>query len=240
MHVNKYISTREIHKFKHQSHPMEKKEAYQHLLPHFQQPGQAWLVTFCLWDAVAQDTLRDYTNKLSSLTWKIDNRKRRQLYDQRLKELEQECQRNRRLYFNAYDRLMAKNTDRTIDLTREEIREIIIDTITQEANVPLENYAWCIMPNHVHWVFRIRERDYHGNPVYLSDILASIKEKTTRKINHVLGRKGSLWQKESFETTIRNHQKLVRAIEFTLNNPVAAHLVNDRSDWPGSWENSSL
>lgn len=48
-------------------------------------------------------------------------------------------------------------------------------------------------------------------------------------------RKGALWQKESFDKTIRDDKHLYRAIEYTLNNPVVAGLVKNREDWPGSW-----
>lgn len=43
---------------------MEKKEFYRLYLPHFQQPGQAYFVTWCLKDAVPQKALRSYTQKL--------------------------------------------------------------------------------------------------------------------------------------------------------------------------------
>lgn len=100
----------------------------------------------------------------------------------------------------------------------------------------LENYAWCIMPNHVHWVFRTMETDDHGKPAYLSDIMESVKKHTAIEINKVMGRKGHLWQKESFDTTIRDNEHLYNAINYTLNNPVAARFVNDWRKWPGCWQ----
>lgn len=51
---------------------MEKKEAYKHILPHFQQPGQACFVTFCLWEAVPHGAFPDYSNKLRELRLLID------------------------------------------------------------------------------------------------------------------------------------------------------------------------
>lgn len=96
------------------------------------------------------------------------------------------------------------------------------------------------MPNPIHWVFRTREKDDDGNPVYLSNIMESVKKHTSRKINKAIGREGHLWQKESYDITIRDHQHLYRAIEYTLNNPVAAKLVDDRTHWPDSWESGTL
>lgn len=214
---------------------MEKQDAYSYLLPHFQQPGQAYFVTFCLWNAVAHNALVKYTDKLRELRWKIDNRKKHQQYDRLLKELENDYSRTRRHYFNAFDRLMAQNKDRSIDLNRGDLSFLIRGELTFWANSIIENYAWCIMPNHLHWVFRIRDRDMHGKPVSLSDIMESVKKSTEGKINNVLEREGPLWQKENFESLLRDHRHLVRAVEFTQNNPVAAKLVKNRNEWPGSW-----
>jgi REP element-mobilizing transposase RayT len=89
-------------------------------------------------------------------------------------------------------------------------------------------------------VFNTREKDIHGKPVYLSDIMESVKKHTAKEINKAIGRQGHLWQKESFDTTIRDHKHLYHAIEYTLNNPVAAGYIQDRNDWPGTWGSGSL
>lgn len=219
---------------------MEKKEGYRHILPHYQQPGQAYFVTFCLWNAVAHNALSSYTRQLHELRLQIEYRKRHHLPNALLTALEDESHYTRRQYIHAYDQLMAQNTDRTIDLTRGEIQEIIIEGLNFWAGTLLDNEAWCIMPNHVHWVFTTRGKDQEGKPVYLSTIMESVKKHTARKINKLLGREGHLWQKESFDTTIRDHRHLYRAMEYTLNNPVAAHFVKDRNEWPGSWGNRDL
>jgi len=219
---------------------MEKKEAYKHILPHFQQPGQAYFVTFCLWNAVAHGALSEFTNKLRELRLLIEYRKRHQLFDQMYTELSKDYSQTRRRYVYAYDELMAQNKDRSIDLNNTELSTIITEGLTFWANTHIENYAWCIMPNHVHWVFRTREKDQDGKPVYLSDMIESVKKNTARKINRVIGREGHLWQKESFDTTIRDHKHLYHAIEYTLNNPVAAQFTDDRTQWPGSWGSGTL
>ena len=46
---------------------MQKKEYYKHNLPHFQQPGQAYFVTWSLKDAVPKHKLRHFTNQLEIL-----------------------------------------------------------------------------------------------------------------------------------------------------------------------------
>ncbi len=50
---------------------MEKKESYGHILPHFQQPGQAYFVTWNLQEAIPKKALVRYTQKLEMLKLQI-------------------------------------------------------------------------------------------------------------------------------------------------------------------------
>ena len=65
--------------------------------------------------------------------------------------------------------------------------------------------------------------------------MQSVKRFSANQINKLENKQGSLWQKESFDTTIRNDQHLHNAINYTLNNPVTAALVSDWKLWPGSF-----
>lgn len=51
---------------------MNKKEYYKHILPHFQQPGQTYFVTWILKDAIPPHALNRYTEKLAYLKAEID------------------------------------------------------------------------------------------------------------------------------------------------------------------------
>ena len=42
-------------------------------------------------------------------------------------------------------------------------------------NIKFKNIAYSIMPNHVHWVLEVLKKDEDGNPVYLQDIMQSVK-----------------------------------------------------------------
>lgn len=44
-----------------------------------------------------------------------------------------------------------------------------------------------------------------------------------------------LWMHESFETTIRDEQHFVNVVDYTLNNPVKACMIDDWRKWPGSF-----
>ena len=66
----------------------------------------------------------------------------------------------------------------------------------------IEMYACVIMPNHVHMLFTALEGD-QGGPFCLAEIMKGIKGVSARRINQLLGRKGFLWQDESFDRIMR-------------------------------------
>ena len=131
--------------------------------------------------------------------------------------------------------MLATNQNNTVDLTKWENIEIITEAIHFWEDKKLKSIVYSIMPNHVHWVLDLFEKDNKGNLVYLQNILHSVKRITANKINKLEGRNGSLWQKESFDTTIRDERHLCYAVEYTLDNPVNDELVKNRNDWPGNY-----
>ena len=83
------------------------------------------------------------------------------------------------------------------------------------------------MSNHIHRVFRLFEKDEEDNPVYLQDILQSVKRFSSAMINKKAGLKGILWEKVCFDSTILDNKHLYDAINYTQNNPVSAGFVGN-------------
>ncbi len=212
---------------------MEKKGYHRANLPHYQQPGQAYFVTWSLKDAIPVKAMKDYSDQLTSLRLEIATSKRdgnQQLYT----ALNQQYYLVRRKMMKAYEDLLHLESKTIVDLSESEYIKIVVDALTFWHNKKLCNYAICVMPNHVHWVFRLLDKDGSDNPVYLEDILKSVKQFSATEINKRAGITGSLWHKESWDTTIRDDRHLYAAIEYTINNPVEAGLVTDCNDWKGT------
>ena len=141
----------------------------------------------------------------------------------------------RKKYIAKVDEILDAKTDNIVDLSKSENLNIIYETLTFWEGKRIGNYCFCVMPNHVHWVLRVFEKDTKEKPVYLEEIMHSVKLFSARQINIFENRKGTLWNKESFDTTIRDRIHLYRAIEYTLNNPIKANLVKNREDWKGNF-----
>jgi putative transposase len=229
---------------------MEKKESYRHILPHFQQPGQAYFVTWNLKDAVPPKALVRYTKKLEMLRNEIARLKNAASNKMRLEtaapgttsaidKLKLEYNLVRKKYIKAYDDLLDAARNPAIDLSKTKNLNIMIESLQFWENKRLMNIAFTVMPNHVHWVFQLFEKDNEGKPVYLQDILHSVKRFSSNRINKVENREGALWQKESFDTTIRDDKHMYYAIRYTLNNPVKAGLVSEWHNWAGTWNGAT-
>lgn len=228
---------------------MKKKEYYKHILPHFQQPGQAYFITWCLKDAVPPKALIRYTQKLELLKSQIKttgaansnspvNNRDSEIATPKNPEtekLKQEYYAVRKKYIKAYNDFLDTNQKPTIDLSIPANTNIILNSLRFWENKKLKNFAITVMPNHVHWVMQLFDKDQNGKAVYLQDILYSVKRFTSSQINKAGKHCGAVWQKESFDTTIRDEKHLYHTITYTLNNPVKAGLVQDWRKWPGTW-----
>jgi REP element-mobilizing transposase RayT len=82
------------------------------------------------------------------------------------------------------------------------------------------HYTSCfaVMPNHIHLVTKPLDG------FELEEILDSIKGFVSRKVNAVLGRKGPLWEEESYDRIIRDEEHLFRVIQYIGRNPQKARL----------------
>ncbi len=214
---------------------MEKKEAYRHILPHFQKPGQAYFVTWLLKDAIPAKSLVRYTLQLKIINSQIDLFKTQTADQSVIDNLKIEYNLVRKKYIKAFHDQLDNARNPYIDLSRQENTQIIIQTLQYWEGEKLKNIAFSIMPNHVHWVFELFKTDKNGKPVFLQDILQSVKRFSAHKINKSECRQGALWQKESFDTTLRDENHMYYAVRYTLNNPIKAGLVSEWSNWPGTW-----
>jgi REP element-mobilizing transposase RayT len=91
-----------------------------------------------------------------------------------------------------------------------------------------------VMPDHVHLIFHLLQ-DPDGSPHALRQVMKSIKGVSARRINQFLARSGPLWQDESFDHVLREHERSRAKYEYVCENPVRAGLVRFADDYPWLW-----
>lgn len=86
--------------------------------------------------------------------------------------------------------------------------------------------CWCIMPNHVHVLVKI----FKGVP--LQEILRAWKSFSANRINRRLGRRGKLWETDSYNHIIRTQDEYFYQFSYIWHNSDAAGLKNWTWRWP--------
>ena len=72
----------------------------------------------------------------------------------------------------------------------------------------------------------------NDNYVPYEKFMQLIKGNASFNINQLLGRKGRLWQHESYDHLVRNEEEFYKIIWYILNNPVKAGLAQHWMGYP--------
>ncbi|MBX3474616.1 MAG: transposase [Planctomycetes bacterium] len=181
-------------------------------LPHWDQSGATYFVTFRLADSLPEEARQ-----------RIDSA-RQEIF----RRAEQESTPLTASEHEALDGLYTERMDEFLNaghgacyLADVRCAQIVARAIQHFDNDRYVVYAWVVMPNHVHVVFR-------ANPGReLAEIMHSWKSFTAKECNKVLGRSGEFWQREYFDRIVRDRADFERRVRYTLGNPSAAGLL----DW---------
>ena len=90
-----------------------------------------------------------------------------------------------------------------------------------------EIWAYCLMPNHVHFVVVPNKKDS------LATLFSNAHRRYTRKINKRNRWQGHLWQ-ERFHSSVLDEQHLIAAVRYVELNPVRAKLCERAEEWQWS------
>ena len=83
-----------------------------------------------------------------------------------------------------------------------------------------ELLAWVVMPNHVHVLVQTWQTP-------LARVIQSWKRFVAREANKLLGREGAFWEREYWDTYMRDETQVAKARRYTERNPVKAKLVRE-------------
>src|SRR5262249_6410419 len=112
-------------------------------------------------------------------------------------------------------------------------RSIALKHCLFENDKRIDLHAVVIMPSHVHMLFTPMENDL-TEPYSLAEIMKGIKGTSAYNINKLLGRKGQLWQDESFDRIMRAGE-FENKFNYICANPVDAGLCTKPQDYRWLW-----
>lgn len=201
-------------------------EYYKRKLPHWQIPGAEYFVTFRLAGSLPIHVVKNLQllrrKHQESITEKPENIKGFQ------KKFESKL-------FKKYEDLLDNCSSGPRWLEKPKIAEILKESIHYRDGHKYDLYAYCIMSNHVHMVFRHIENHQTKNSFQIlspiTRILKNLKSYSALQANRALKREGAFWHEESYDHLIRNNSELENIIRYTIYNPVKAKLVKNWQDW---------
>ena len=88
--------------------------------------------------------------------------------------------------------------------------------------------AWVVMPDHLHWLMALRKGT-------LADCMSLLKSRSSRLLNHQLGRRGALWQHGYHDHAVRTDESLHEKAMYIMANPVRAGLACVVGEYPYAW-----
>jgi type I restriction enzyme R subunit len=118
------------------------------------------------------------------------------------------------------------------------LAKIVVEAIRFFAGERYDLFAFVVMPSHFHWLFQPRadwaKTIKEKRRTARERITYSVNRFTATACNKHLRRKGSFWQKESFDHWVRDVDELERIIRYIEENPVKAGLAASPEIWPYS------
>jgi len=185
-------------------------------LPHWTIEGAVYFITFRLADSIPK-----------AIVEQIELERNRAI-DQAIKSGEMITGTQRKRLLMRFSKKIDDYLDKGIGscvLAKPQAAGIVVDTLVLFQQKRYRLFAWCVMPNHVHVVFR------PFSSYQLSSIIHSWKSYTAKEINKLLRKEGRLWQPERYDRVIRDEQEFWRTTEYVVSNPIRAGL----KDWQWVW-----
>jgi REP element-mobilizing transposase RayT len=118
----------------------------------------------------------------------------------------------------------------------ERVRCIVLQCCLHDNGVKFDLRVAVVMPDHVHMIFTPLVDERAMEICSLAEIMDAVKGASAHKVNKSLGRKGRVWQVESFDHVVRSSENLDAKMAYVLENPVRAGLVEQWTLYPWLWK----
>jgi REP element-mobilizing transposase RayT len=120
-------------------------------------------------------------------------------------------------------------TTKNREILTENQRDLVLKTIVNDHGVTYALFCAIVMPDHVHMILTPYEA------WTLPRVMQCVKGVSSHVVNKVFGRRGALWQDESFDRVIRADEDLRRKGEYVCANAHRAGIVGEGEDYPWIW-----
>ena len=216
---------------------------YKRNLPHYQPDNAIYFITFRLAFSLPKSVIlslkEEYDHFIKS-TKLIKN----------ISERNNLLYKKRKQYFGKFDKLLDGSNSGVLWLKNNDVAKIVYDSIMFRDKKEYDLHCFCIMPNHVHMVFEIGDENVgriadstprNGVSGYrVTKILQDMKKYAAKESNKILNRSGQFWHNESYDHVIRNSIEFGNIVNYVIQNPVKAGLVDNYKKWKWTYVANSV
>jgi REP element-mobilizing transposase RayT len=188
-------------------------------LPHWEAEHAIYFVTFRLADSLPRAVLRAYELERQSIM-AAALAAGRELSPSEQKRL-------KKLFSEKIESKLDAGGGRCY-LAKPAVADVVVEALRHFDPARYRLHSWCVMPNHVHALFRPLA-DHK-----LAGVVHSWKSYSANKANLLLGLSGDFWQREYYDHLVRSEAEFYRIVGYILRNPEKAGL----RDW--RWVGTSL
>lgn len=175
-------------------------------LPHWQQSGAVYFVTFRLADSIPRNLLSEWETERE--TWLRFHPKPWSA------EIEREYHER---FSGAIERWLDAGHGGCV-LRQNEHAELVAKALLHFDGERCRQIAWVVMPNHVHALF-VQHAEWP-----LERLIHGWKLFSARRINESLGCSGHLWQRDYFDRLVHDQNHLANCVRYIRRNPEKAGL----------------
>ncbi|MFH1497777.1 MAG: transposase, partial [Verrucomicrobiota bacterium] len=180
-----------------------------HNLPHWDQQGATYFVTFRLGDSLPGTLLAQWKSERDD--WLKTHAAPISPVDER-----------------EYHRLFSVRIDEWLDaghgacvLREPRARACVAESLHHFDHVRYRLVSWVVMPNHVHVCLTV-------HPAWrLEQMVFTWKRRMAGEINRITGNAGPVWQRDYFDRLVRNPEHFNRVLSYIRRNPETAKLRDD-------------
>jgi len=209
---------------------LEYKLFYRRFLPHYQPAEGLFFITYRLAFSLPQKVLQQQRQKL------LEFEKRSQGLDKR--EQQELFRDYQKIVFGIEDTFLGKYAHSPQWLNQEAVANLVLESLFFHNMKHYELICALLMSNHVHIVLKPLLQKVE-NPYSLAKIMKDHKGYVASQANKILNRTGKFWFPENYDHWIRDEPEFKRVIEYILQNPVKAGIVQDYREWKYYWLNEA-
>lgn len=111
---------------------------------------------------------------------------------------------------------------RDVNLGRILVRAMIF----QQQLGKVDSLAFVVMPDHLHWLFKL------GEKASLHDVVRRVKGYSAQQINALRQSDGPVWQSGFHDHALRRQEDVGQVARYVVANPLRAGLVDCLEDYP--------